>query len=207
MTRYNRESQMRTRLLLFCLVLLIAAPLAAADASHLGKTLSQWQSDLTSSDRLDRLIAARSIGEMAIANQPAAAKAIFAAISHDDSAVRYWAVVAAGQMGGRAKPATRSLQAALADEAPEVQAWAAFALAKLGRDDEAIPVLAKLLSDPDRAARLQAIHALDALGPAAAPATELLKQVLDDEFDYVQRVARHALWTLGERPCPYRQCP
>ncbi len=197
---------MRTRLLLLVCVLLAVATLAAKDEPHLGKTLAQWQSDLASTDRLDRLIAARSIGEMAIANQPGAAKAIFAALSHEDSAVRYWAVVAAGQMGSRAKPASRSLQAALSDDTPEVQAWAAFALAKLGRDDEAIPVLAKLLSHPNRAARLQAIHALDALGPDAAAATEALKQVLDDEFDDVQRVARHALWTLGERPCPYREC-
>jgi HEAT repeat protein len=203
---YNRESQMRTRVHLLCCLLLASAALAAKDAPHLGKTLAQWQSDLASTDRLDRLIAARSIGEMAIANQPAAAKAIFAAISHDDSAVRYWAVVAAGQMGSRAKPATRLLQGALSDDAPEVQAWAAFALVKLGREGDAIPVLAKLLDHPDRAARLQAIHALGALGPAAAGATEAVKQVLDDEFDYVQRVARHTLWTLGERPCPYREC-
>lgn len=186
--------------------LLLAVSLAAQDAVHLGKTLKQWQADLTSAERLDRLLAARAVGEMAAADRRGAAKALFEAMDHEDSAVRYWAAVAVGQMGGRGKPAAKSLRRALRDEAPEVRAWAAFALANLGGLEEALPVLRDLLSHPNRGARLQAAHVLDALGPQAAEAADALKQALDDDFDYVQRVARHALWTLGERPCPYRQC-
>ncbi len=197
---------MKIRIVLNLGALVLAASLAAEDSAHLGKTLQQWQADLTSPERLDRLIAARSIGEMAIADRSGAAEALIAAMAHEDSAVRYWAVVAAGQMGGRGKPAAKPLQNALRDEAPEVRAWAAFALANLGKSSEALPVLSELLSHPNRGVRLQAAHALDALGPQAAGAAGALRQALDDDFDYVQRVARHALWTLGERPCPYRQC-
>ncbi len=186
--------------------LLLAASLAAQDAVHLGKTLAQWRADLTSAERLDRLIAARAVGEMAIAGRQGAAKALFEAMAHDDGAVRYWAVVAVGQMGDRGRPAAGPLRAALRGETPEVRAWAAFALAGLGSLDEALPALRNLLSHPNRGVRLQAAHVLDALGPQAAGAADALKQALDDDFDYVRRVARHALWTLGERPCPYRQC-
>lgn len=187
-------------------VLLLAASLAAQGPTHLGKTLEQWQADLVSTERLDRLLAARSIGEMAIADRSGSAKVLFDAMAHEDSAVRYWAVIAVGQMGDRGKAAANWLQDALGDEAPEVRAWAAFALANMGESDAALAVLSELLSHPNRGARLQAIHALDALGPPAAGASDVLRQALDDDFDYVRRVARHALWTLGERPCPYQQC-
>ncbi len=197
---------MRIRVILNLCALALAASLAAEDSVHLGKTLRRWQADLTSPERLDRLIAARSIGEMAIADRRGAAEALFAAMAHEDGAVRYWAVVAAGQMGARGKPAAKALRNALRDEAPEVRAWAAFALANLGESGAALPVLIGLLSHSNRGVRLQAAHVLDALGPQAAGAADALRQALDDDFDYVQRVARHALWTLGERPCPYRQC-
>ena len=35
---------------------------------------------------------------------------------------------------------------------------------------------------------------------------EAMQQAVSDDFDYVGRIARHALWALGERPCPYRSC-
>ena len=197
---------MQIRVMLNLGALVLAASLAAEDSAHLGKTLQQWQADLASTERLDRLLAARAIGEMAIADRRGAAQVLFEAIAHEDSAVRYWAAVAAAQMGARGKPAAKALRNALRDEAPEVRAQAAFALANLGSSAEALPVLRDLLSHPNRGVRLQAAHVLDALGPQAAGAADALRQVLDDDFDYVRRVARHALWTLGERPCPYRQC-
>ncbi len=197
---------MQIRVVLNLGALVLAASLTAEDSAHLSKTLQQWQADLISTERLDRLIAARSIGEMAIAAQRGAAEVLFDAIAHEDSAVRYWAAAAAAQMGSRGKPAAISLRNALRDEAPEVRAQAAFALANLGNSNEALPILSGLLSHPNRGVRLQAVHVLDALGPQAAEAADALRQSLEDDFDYVRRVARHALWTLGERPCPYRQC-
>ena len=84
--------------------------------------------------------------------------------------------------------------------------YSSYASVRLGEADRAMPVLIEDLGNEERGARLQAAHALDALGEKARPATEALKRALDDEFDYVKRTARHALWVLGERSCPYQNC-
>lgn len=185
------------------LISLLCAPLGA---EHLGKSLAEWRGELESPDRLERLIAARSIGEMAIAEEGGAVEALFEAIEHDDSGVRYWAVVAAGKMGKGAREAERRLIVALDDPTPEVRVWAAFALAPMGREAAALPVLIRALENEEKAARLQAAHALDELGESARPAISALQAATSDEFDYVGRVARHALWELGARPCPYKEC-
>ena len=188
--------------------LLLTTLTTAGSAEHLGKSLAQWQADLASDNRQERLIAARSLGEMAIAGAEGADRALFEAIEHEDSAVRYWAVVAAGVMGDRAAAAAGRLEQALDDETPEVRIWAAFALAKLGRAEEMCRRIGgELTENPERGARLQAVHALDELGELGRPAIPGLRAALDDSFDYVKRVARHALWALGDRPCPYQECP
>ncbi len=186
-------------------VLLLACSAPGAEL-HLGQTLAEWRTQLEAPNRTDRLLASRAIGEMAIAGVRGADKVLFAAIGSQDSAVRYWAVVATGQMGQRGKPGLSRLRRALRDPAPEVRCWAAYASVQLGEADRAMPVLIEDLGNEERGARLQAAHAIDALGEKARPATEALKKALDDEFNYVQRTAWHALWVLGERSCPYREC-
>ncbi len=109
-------------------------------------------------------------------------------------------------MGDRAATAGSSLQRATEDDAPEVRVWAAYALVRQGKAAQGMPVLIGLLGDPERGARLQSITALDQLGEAGRPASAELKKAVGDDFDYVGRIARHALWALGERPCPYRDC-
>ena len=185
------------------LISLLCSPLAA---EHLGRSLAEWRADLDSGVRIERLLAARSIGEMAIAREQGAADALFEAIEHSDSGVRYWAVLAAGHMGKSAREAERRLITALDDPTPEVRVWAAFALAPMGREEAALPVLIRELGNEEQGARLQAAHALDELGDAARPAISALEKATSDEFDYVGRVTRHALWELGARPCPYKEC-
>jgi len=197
---------MKLQRIVLILVLGVAAALSVGAATHLGKSLAQWQSGLESTNRTERLLAARSIGEMAIAHKPGADEAVFAALDHADSAVRYWAVVAVGQMGEAARPAEKKLEALLHDPAPEVRIWAAFALARLGHAGQGVSALIKEMSDPNKGARLHAVEALDELGTEARAAVPVLKKATTDEFDYVQRIARHALWVLGERPCPYKVC-
>ena len=196
---------MKTIVSLLLGLLLLACSAPGAEL-HLGQTLAEWRSQLEAPDRTDRLLASRAIGEMAIAGVHGADKALFAAIGRHDSGVRYWAVVATGQMGQRGKPGLSRLRRALRDPAPEVRCWAAYASVQLGEADRAIPVLIEDLGNEERGARLQAAHALDALGEKARPAIEALKKALDDDFDYVKRTARHALWVLGERSCPYQNC-
>ncbi len=186
--------------------ILAAAAAASGAAAHLGKSLAEWQSELGSGDRVERLIAARSIGEMAIAGDRGAARAVLASLDNDDPAVRYWGVVALGQMADVSRTAKARLGKALEDEAADVRVGAAHALVQLGDAGRPLEVLIEALSGPEETARLHAAHALDDIGDAAKPAIPALEKAVSDEFDYVQRVARHALFELGAGPCPYRAC-
>ena len=143
---------------------------------------------------------------MAIGNRQGAAHGLFEALGHSDSAVRYWAAMSAIHLSEPYVPGGAMLRRVLYDEAPEVRIQAALALIGSDSEQEALRTLETLLSHPNRGVRLHAAHAADAIGDKAAGLRESLETALDDDFDYVQRVARHALWTLGMRPCPYRAC-
>ncbi|MCY4536457.1 MAG: HEAT repeat domain-containing protein, partial [Bryobacterales bacterium] len=145
-------------------------------------------------------------GEMAIGQQPGAAEALFESIGHEDGSVRYWAAVAAIHLSDLGGDAQALLTEALRDPVPEVRVQAARALVGTTAEPEALRTLGELLSHRNRGVRLQAVHAADAIKGRAAPLVRQLQAAMEDEFDYVQRVARHALWTLEQRPCPYREC-
>lgn len=195
-----------------CLVAALAvllAPVASAsaqDLTHAGKALAAWQAGLDSSEQVERLLAVRAIGEMAIAKNLEAEVAVIAALEHADSAVRYWAAVAVSELERPGIAGVDALERLLQDTAPENRVPAAVALIRSGEKSEALATLGELLKHKNRGVRLQAAHAADALGESARPLTDALREAVEDEFDYVRRVARHALWALGERPCPYRAC-
>ena len=186
--------------------LALAASLASPAQEHLGKSLAQWRADLGSDRQIDRLLAVRSIGEMAIGQQPGATDALLDSLGHEDGSVRYWAAVATIHLPSLDGPAQSLLRKALEDSVPEVRVQAAHALVGTPAEPDALQTLATLLSHHNRGVRLQAVHAADAIEDKASPLIEQLRTALDDEFDYVQRVARHALWTLKQRPCPYQDC-
>jgi HEAT repeat protein len=90
-----------------------------------------------------------------------------------------------------------ALRAALSDAFPTVQVAAATALCRQGQLDESLPVLTRALKARQSPVRLQAILALDELGPRAAPALEAIREATRDAKNpYVARVARHALGQL-----------
>ena len=192
--------------LALAVTLILATPSPSQDAKHVGKTLASWQSELQSGRQIDRMLAARAIGEMAIVNQAGASRALALALSHEDSAVRYWAAVAAAELDRPLEIGKAILEGLLEDEAPEVRIQAAVALIRAGEVPKALKTLEESLRHRNRGVRLHAAHAADAIGDNAKPLANVLQAAVDDDFDYVQRVARHALWALGERPCPYRTC-
>lgn len=193
------------RILLVAAIVLMAPAVGPAQ-EHLGKTLAQWQADLDSAAQIDRLLAIRSIGEMAIGQQAGATEAVLESLGHEDGSVRFWAAVATIHLPELDADAQALLNKALGDQVPEVRIQAARALIGTTAEPEALGILAELLSHRNRGVRLQAAHAADAIKDKAAPLVKELQAATNDEFDYVQRVARHALWTLKQRPCPYRQC-
>lgn len=190
----------------FAVILALATPVSAQASEHLGRTLAEWQADLESNRSIDRLLAIRSVGEMAVEGKAGATEALFRAMDHEDGSVRFWAAAATVHLAEPYTPGEQILREALKDPVPEVQVQAALAQIGSRAEQEALATLARLLSHPNRGIRLHAAHAADSLGKRASPLTEELRTALNDEFDYVQRVARHALWTLGERPCPYQSC-
>lgn len=195
-----------------CLIVAFAVVLASLGAAsgqnlmHAGKTLAEWQAGLDSSEQIERLLAVRAIGEMAIAQDLEAESSVISALEHADSAVRYWALVAISELDRPGVAGVEALERLLRDSVPENRVHAAVALIRSGEKSEALATLGELLEHENRGVRLQAVHAADALGESARPLTDTLRESVEDDFDYVQRVARHALWALGERPCPYRAC-
>ena len=134
------------------------------EQEFLGKSLSDWVTLLDGEDRQDRLSAIRAIGEVARRN-PADAESTAAlrrALTHEDRAVRHWAVRSVGSLGDAASAFEEDLRARLADDAADVRIWAAQALCRQGKQDEALPVLAKSLSDTNGGTRLHAAHAIEA---------------------------------------------
>ena len=99
--------------------------------------------------------------------------------------------------GSKAKPAVDTLVGALADAEPAVRGDAAVALAAIGSDAAAaVPALVKLAGSAgaDDPSRYPAVFALGKIGPAAAPAAEMLRGMLAKADDPMgQSVAAWAL--------------
>ncbi|MBI1900061.1 MAG: sulfatase-like hydrolase/transferase [Planctomycetia bacterium] len=122
-----------------------------------------------------------------------------------DGAVRYWAAIGVAnqalQVDGPRTPdgprVAKDIEAALTgllkDAAPWVQVAAADSLCRLSRYEAAVPVLQSALSDANPWVRLQAINVLDRIDEKARPAEEAIVAALEDENEYVVRVARHAV--------------
>ncbi len=101
--------------------------------------------------------------EMASSLKPEVVPRLTAALQDGDSAVRYWAAMGLLMRGGAALRSSRQpLMRALSDPAPSVRIVAAQALGE-------VPVLLELanLERQSLYVVLQALNALDALGPAA----------------------------------------
>ena len=194
------------RLAVLVPILALSSPLVASSQQHLGRTLQQWRDGLEAASGIERLLAARSIGEMAIAGSDGADGALLDALDHREGSVRYWAAVASVHVTDRTEKLVQTLARLLQDEVPEVRVQAALALVQSTQRDEALETIRKAIRHPNRGVRLNAVHAADAIGNAAKPLAGVLREAEGDSFDYVQRVARHALWKMGERSCPYRSC-
>lgn len=103
-----------------------------------------------------------------------------------DSGVRYWAVLGV-QMRGLEEVGFfgKELRALCADPAPAVRIAAAHTLAQIGLATDLEPALAVLLEHAswgrnDVFAAMQALLALDALGPKARPAAEAIRKLPGD---------------------------
>jgi len=97
-------------------------------------------------------------------------------LDDSDGAARYWAVVALGALGERAKPAVNALTKALKDSQPNVRLAAAGVLCNLGLCKDALGVLAKGLEDRRETVALHAAREIQGIGDKARPIVEQIKQ-------------------------------
>ena len=119
-------------------------------------------------------------------------------LKDDDPAVRWWGVVGCRVQGPRAPGSGEALRKALADPSWSVRVGAADALARLGRTDEALPVLIQALAHESDWIRIQALNVLDALGERARPALGAIRKTAERKQEYVDRLIEHSLRAIGE---------
>ncbi len=134
--------------------------------------------------------------DLAAGMAPESVPKLIERLEDPDAAVRYWAALGLGARGDKALPAVEPLLAALKDASPNVRLAAAEALAGLGQDEAALPVLIAGLDHDNEWVRLQAAQILDRLNEKARPATEAMKRARTDKNEYVGFVINHALEQL-----------
>ena len=124
-----------------------------------------------------------------------------AAMLHDPAAgVRWWAVKGLADRPSQAAPHEAAIAPLLADPSAAVRIEAARALAKLGREAKALPLLVAELDrkNPSPAARIFAATVLEEMGGKALPARAALEATLPEPRNqsYAMRVAKQALEKL-----------
>ena len=124
-----------------------------------------------------------AMADLASLLKPEAVPRLQDGLKDGDSAVRYWAALGLLMRGTPAVEAARgALRTALQDESPSVRITAARALGQFGPPADlaaALPVLQALASPVENSAyvSMQALNAIKALGPKAAPLLATLKRL------------------------------
>ena len=182
------------------LCLKILASLAAVDLYAMenapvrvaGRTAAEYVTQLEAHDMVVRRRAAQALGRFG----GAVAADLVRALSHSDPDVRTWAAMEpAGWSEETRRVGISALRQALTDRHAAVRVAAASSLITQGLTEPALPVLVAELNSPIAAARVEAMSALVAAGPAAAPARAAIESAQDvpDQGDYVNRLARRIL--------------
>lgn len=118
------------------------------------------------------------------------------ALSHADSAVRYWSAIGLAVMGNEAAPGKGALRKALTDSSPSVRIAAAEALCNIDLSGEALPILARELKIGNDATVIEAATALFAVGPKAKPVLEEIQTAKKRKLRYSGSALDHVLNNL-----------
>jgi HEAT repeat protein len=149
--------------------------------------LSKALEDSDPAVRVAALDALTSLGDAAV---PTLSKAL------EKPALRYWAALALGELGDKAKPAVAALTAALKDDQPVTRREVLVALARIGPDAAAaVPAIIPLLDDKDKTVAHAAAFALGRMGPAAAGAADALRKGQESSNEELMRTV--STWALA----------
>jgi hypothetical protein len=183
------------------------------DREFLGRTTAQWNQELSSATGQERVLAAWAIAQVGGRAEGTSALADLAQLVRDsDPTVRYWGALGLKAHGQKLAESDRSpaaavietLQPLLAVQSAAARIAAAEALGTLGQAERALSVLVASMDDPQESVRIQAVAALEKLGPAARPAQATLEKATSDPSEYVKRISERALAALdpGRKPGP-----
>ena len=160
---------------------------------------SKLSKDLAADDRDTRREAARELRELGAAALPAL-PALIGALQDDDEQVAGRAVTAIARIGAKAGDAIPALIETMDPERrrydEQVVFRAAFALSEIGV--AAVGPLREALKSSSARRRMGAAHALQLIGPPAAPAVPELLVALGDDEEQVRGGASAALAAIGE---------
>ena len=156
---------------------------------------------------LDEIIAAATLASSA---NPAHLEELVRLLSHEDGAVRYWAMQGLVLLGDRVLPYTGEIARAAGDPSWNVRVGAAEILYQLGQKEEALEAYTTVLRSDEQKARLHALNSLDHVG---ARPEEILAECLkmaqekyttfDRGTDYDIRALSWLLEKWGLNPAAY----
>ncbi len=114
-------------------------------------------------------------------------------LKDEDPAVRYWSLIGLSGLKSEASDVEPALRQALSDASGSVRVAAAAALGKQDRHAAGLPTLVECLVDKNDWVRHAAMQAMDDYGPRAARARPEVEKALQDNNEYVVRIANHFL--------------
>ncbi|MCZ7636262.1 MAG: sulfatase-like hydrolase/transferase [Verrucomicrobia bacterium] len=122
---------------------------------------------------------ARLLETADLVGRPDAVAPLLALLRDADDGVRCWAAVGLHAAGPAAESARPALRRALTDDCAVVRVEAAAALVGLGEAPEPLRVLEQELRSTQPDVALHAARALQLLGPRAAPAWPVMREILE----------------------------
>jgi hypothetical protein len=125
---------------------------------------------------------------------------VLAALADADPALRRLALVGLRRLAAPGDDTAAMALPLLADPSPSVRLEAASALCAAGRSDAGLPVLLRELEHGSPPQRLHAADALAQLDDEARPAIDALRGALDDENEYVVRLAQRLVRRFEGEP-------
>lgn len=187
--------QTALRLAMVALVSLTVAHAVADDTPGLPTTSASPQ--LTARQVSDRQAVWKLVFSSAV-DVPAIKKAI----SSSDATVRYWGAMAILRNVGDSPQSVELLAIAtsfLDDSSAAVQIVAAEAIALSSESESGFSRLASLCKHPQEAVRIQAIAAIERLGPEAESLRATIFEATSDSSEYVKRISTRTLAKLDAK--------
>jgi uncharacterized sulfatase len=158
-----------------------------------GISANDWIRHLNKEERLLRYRAIKTLGLLGAPLR----ETLTAAVSDPDPIVGFWATRALGEVEDWPESTRLALQGALEGEAVGPALGAAHAFVRHGEGDSVVDRAVEFMANENPWVRLRAVDLLENIGPANPKAEAALRAALEDEYQYVTRIAKMGLGIPG----------